>query len=357
MSTDYNNVDFGVFLPITNGGWIISETAPTLDGSYAINRKAAMIAEELGLDFIMSMAKWKGYGGTTNHWGISLESMTMMAGLAEATSRVKIYATVHTLLYHPAVAAKMFATLDQISGGRVGMNVVSGSYAGEFRQMGMWPEHLDHDQRYDLAREWMQLVKRLWSEETVSHQGEYFTLEDCESLPKPLQSPRPEIICAGQSEKGMGFTIDEGDACFIGGRDLEDLAAVSKRAKDMAAERNKTIKTYAMFTIVPGATDEEAEQRIKTYQEGADIGAIKGMLRSYGLEPDGRENSMVHRAKSAFMTETIAGSVDTITSRIKEIIEVTKIDGMMLTFPDYVEDLTIFGRDVLTQLRGNAVLK
>lgn len=357
MSTNYNNVDFGVFLPITNGGWIISETAPTLDGGYAINRKAAMIAEELGLDFIMSMAKWKGYGGTTNHWGTSLESMTMMAGLAEATSRVKIYATVHTLLYNPAVAAKMFATLDQISGGRVGMNVVSGSYAGEFRQMGMWPEQLDHDQRYDLAKEWMQLVKRLWSEETVSHKGEYFTLEDCESLPKPLQSPRPEIICAGQSEKGMGFTIDEGDACFIGGRDLEDLAAVSKRAKDMAAERNKTIKTYAMFTIVPGATDEEAEQRIKTYQEGADFGAIKGMLRSYGLEPDGRENSMVHRAKSAFMTETIAGSVDTITSRIREIIEVTKIDGMMLTFPDYVEDLTIFGRDVLTQLRGNAVLK
>lgn len=349
---NYNNVDFGVFLPITNGGWIISETTPRLDGSYQLNRKAALIAEETGLDFIMSMAKWKGYGGTTDHWGTSLESMTMMAGLAEATSRVKIYATVHTLLFHPAIAAKMFATLDQISGGRVGMNVVSGAYRGEFAQMGMWPEDLDHDQRYDLAKEWMQVVKRLWSEESVTHTGQYFKLDDCTSNPKPLQKPRPQIICAGQSEKGMGFTIDEGDACFIGGRDLEELASVSRRAKEMAAERDKTIKTYAMFSIIPAETDEQAEERMKIYQEGADIGAIKGMLRSYGLEPDGRENSMVARAKSAFMCETIAGSLDTIVARIKRIFEVTRIDGMMLTFPDYVEDLTFFGERILPVLRG-----
>lgn len=348
----YRHIDFGVFLPITNGGWIISETTPTLNGYYDINRKAAKIADELGLDFIMSMAKWKGYGGATNHWGTSLESMTMMAGLAEATSRVKIYATVHTLLFNPAVAAKMFATLDQISNGRVGMNVVSGSYANEFRQMGMWPEELGHSERYDLAKEWMHVVKRLWSEEVVTHQGKYFTMDNCESLPKPVQQPRPEIICAGQSEKGLSFTIDEGDASFIGGRDLDELAAVSNRAKQMAADRNKTIKTYAMFTIVPGDTDEAAEQRMKLYQEGADTGAIKGMLRSYGLDPDGRENSMVARAKSAFMTETIHGSVDTITKRIQEILDITEIDGMMLTFPDYVEDLTIFGEQILPRLRG-----
>lgn len=353
IAIDYNHVDFGVFLPITNGGWIISETSPRIDGSYALNRSAAIIAEEYGLDFIMSMAKWKGYGGSTNHWGVSLESMTMMAGLAEATSRVKIYATVHTLLFNPVVAAKMFATLDQISNGRVGMNVVSGSFAGEFAQMGMWPEELDHDQRYDLAREWIQTVKRLWSEETVNHDGEYFQLADCVSDPKPVQQPRPEIICAGQSEKGMGFTIEEGDACFIGGRDLEELAAVSRRAKEMAQQRNKTIKTYAMFSIVPAETDELAEERIKQYQAGADIGAIKGMLRSYGLEPDGRENSMVARAKSAFMTETISGSLDTIVARIRFIIEVTGIDGMMLTFPDYIEDLQYFGARVLPALRNS----
>jgi pyrimidine oxygenase len=349
---DDNKVDFGVFLPVANGGWIISETSPRLDGSYEQNRSAAVLAEELGLDFVMSMAKWRGYGGTTDHWGTSLESMTMMAGLAEATSRVKIYATVHTLLFHPAVAAKIFATLDQISGGRAGMNVVSGSYEGEFTQMGMWPADLDHDGRYDLAREWMQLVKRLWREERVDHDGRFFHLTDCVSKPKPLQQPRPSIICAGASDKGMGFTIDEGDACFVGGRDLEELARVSRRAKAMAAERNKTVKTYAMFTILPDQEGMTAEERHRLYQEGADIGAIEGLMRSYGLEPDGKENSMVARSKNVFMTETIAGDADSIVERIKLIIETADLDGMMLTFPDYIEDLRFFGEQVLPKLRG-----
>ncbi|NUU61839.1 LLM class flavin-dependent oxidoreductase [Paenibacillus agri] len=349
---DYNSVDFGIFLPITNGGWIISESEPRPDGSYLLNRAAAVIAEETGFDFIMSMAKWRGYGGTTNHWGTSLESMTMMAGLAEATSRVKVFATVHTLLYHPAVAAKMFATLDQISGGRVGMNVVSGSYAGEFRQMGTWPEHLDHDARYDLAREWMQVVKKLWTEERVNHKGEYFELIDCESNPKPLQqSPRPPIICAGQSEKGIGFTIEEGDACFIGGRDLDELAALSRRAKEMAAERGKTIKTYSMFGVLPANTQEEAEAKLKHFQDGADIEAIKGLLRSYGMDPDGRENVMQARAKNVFMNEMLVGNAEALAAQVRNIIEHTGIDGMMLTFSDYTEDVRYFGENVLPLLR------
>ena len=77
---------FGVFLPLANGGWIISENTPKVDGSYRQNREAAVLADQLGFDFILSMMKWRGYGGKTNHWGVSLESMTMMAALAEATS-------------------------------------------------------------------------------------------------------------------------------------------------------------------------------------------------------------------------------------------------------------------------------
>ncbi|MCD9024690.1 LLM class flavin-dependent oxidoreductase [Cohnella silvisoli] len=351
-NVDYNKIDFGVFLPITNGGWIISDTTPKVVGSYEQNRNAAILAEEIGLDFIMSMAKWRGYGGRTNHWGTSLESMTMMAGLAEATSRVKVYATVHTLLYHPAVAAKMFATLDQISNGRIGMNVVSGSFSKEFQQMGMWPEHLDHDGRYELAKEWMQVVKRLWSEDRVDHQGEFFQLTDCMSYPKPVQKPRPSIICAGQSDKGMGFTIDEGDACFIGGKDIPDLARVSARAKQLAEERNKPIKTYAMFGIYPGATEEEANDRMKLYQEGVDREAIMGLLESYGMAVDGTETSIAARAKTAFMSEPISGTADQITQKIRYIIETANLDGMMLTFSDYDADMRFFGEKVLTQLRG-----
>ena len=76
--------EFGVFLPVANGGWIVSKTTPLLDGGWAQNRDAALIAEEEGFDFVMSMGKWRGFGGDTDHWGRSLEAVTMMAGIAAA---------------------------------------------------------------------------------------------------------------------------------------------------------------------------------------------------------------------------------------------------------------------------------
>jgi pyrimidine oxygenase len=118
---------FGVFLPVANGGWIVSRNTPVLDGGWPQNRGAAILAEEQGLDFVMSMGKWRGFGGTTDHWGRSLESVTMMAGIAALTKRVKIWATLHAILHNPVVAAKLITTLDHISAGRAGLNILAGA--------------------------------------------------------------------------------------------------------------------------------------------------------------------------------------------------------------------------------------
>jgi alkanesulfonate monooxygenase SsuD/methylene tetrahydromethanopterin reductase-like flavin-dependent oxidoreductase (luciferase family) len=143
------------------------------------------------MDFVMSMGKFRGFGGETDHWGTALESVTMMAGIAEATKNVRIWATIHPLLQNPAVAAKMIATLDHISGGRAGLNIVAGAYKGEFDQMGAWDDSLSHDDRYALTEEWTTVVKRLWSEDSVDFAGKFFTMKDCQSKPKPLSKPRP----------------------------------------------------------------------------------------------------------------------------------------------------------------------
>ncbi|MGH1559231.1 LLM class flavin-dependent oxidoreductase [Caulobacter segnis] len=135
-------------MPVANGGWIVSKTTPTLDGLYAQNRAAAIKADQVGMDFVMSMGKFRGFGGETDHWGTSLESVTLMAAIAEATKTVRIWATVHPLLQNPAVAAKMVATLDHISGGRAGLNIVAGAYKAEFDQMSAWDDSLSHDDRY-----------------------------------------------------------------------------------------------------------------------------------------------------------------------------------------------------------------
>ncbi len=262
MAAAGKDLMFGVFLPLGNGGWIISENTPKIDASYRQNRDAAILSDQLGFDFILSMMKWRGYGGKTNHWGVSLESMMLMSALAEVTSRCKIWCTVHTLLHHPAVIAKMIATLDQVSGGRAGMNIVSGAFRGEFEQMGLWRPELDHDRRYDRATEWIEIVLRLWAEQRVDYDGEFFQVKDCVSDPKPVSHPRPDLICAGMSEIGLRYTAKYTDAGFVAGRTEEEIAQVSRRAKEIAAEYNRTIKTFAMYTIVPGATDAEAEARV-----------------------------------------------------------------------------------------------
>jgi pyrimidine oxygenase len=341
--------EFGVFLPVANGGWIVSTTVPRLDGGWIQNRDAALLAEEQGLDFVMAMGKWRGFGGVTDHWGTSLESVTMMAAIAALTSRVKVWATLHAILHNPVVAAKMIATLDHISGGRAGLNIVAGAYRGEFEQMNAWDEHLDHDARYDLTEEWTSIVKRLWSEPRVDFAGKYFTIKDCVCDPKPLRPP--DLICAGMSARGFDFSVRQADACFIGGRDEAETRAASLRARDLADKIGKPIKIYAMCTIIPGGSDAAAEAAAQKYRDGLDEGAVLGMLHSYGVNLAGQDNAMVARSKGAFMTHMVAGSPATCAEKMEAFMRECLLDGLMLIYADYREGLTVTGREILPRLR------
>ena len=341
--------EFGVFLPVANGGWIISSATPPLDGLWKQNLAAAQAADRIGLDFVMSMGKWRGFGGETNHWGVQMESLTLMAGLAMATSRVKLWATLHPMLQNPAVAAKMITTLDHISGGRAGLNIVSGAYKAEFDQMGAWDEALSHDDRYDLTEEWTALVKRLWSEPSVTHAGRFFTMKDCQSEPKPLSRPHPTLISAGMSDRGFQFAVREADACFIGGRTQDDRRDASRRARAMAASFGKPIKTYAMCTLVYAETDAAAETLAERYSQGVDMGAVIEMLKNWGVPPERLTDAALQQG--AFMTQTAVGSPASCADQMQQFLDYCELDGLMLIFPDYVEGLAMFGADILPRLR------
>ena len=337
--------EFGVFLPVANGGWIVSRNTPVLDGGWAQNRDAALIAEEEGFDFVMAMGKWRGFGGDTGHWGHSLEAVTMMAGIAAVTKKIKVWATLHAILHNPAVAAKMIATLDHISGGRTGLNIVAGAYRGEFEQMGAWDGALDHDARYDLTEEWTRIVKRLWSEPSVTFKGRHFDFKHCVSEPKPLKPPF--LICAGMSARGFEFSVREADGCFIGGRNEAETRDASARARALAAKLGKPIKTYCMMTVITAPTDGEAEAKAQKYREGLDEGAVLGMLESYGVAG----NAMTARAQGAFMTQAAVGSPATCAARIEQFLHDCDIDGLMFVYDDYVEGLRVTARDILPALR------
>lgn len=347
-----DTAEYGVFLPIGNGGWIISDNSPRRGGDYAYILESALLAEQHGLDFIMTMAKWRGYDGSTDHWGETLESMTLMAALAQATERVKIWATVHSILFHPVPIAKMFVTLDQISGGRAGMNIVTGAYPDEFHQMGMWPEHMDHDDRYRYTEEWLDVITRLWEEDSVDHDGEFFHLTDCRSRPHPMV--RPKLICAGQSGVGLDFTTRHCDAAFVSGRDRDELRHNTSEVRRKADIAGRDVKTYSMLMIVMDDTDAEAEARVRHYQDGVDMAAIENMAKRYGVAWDGKLSGMAAKpaANKGLMNDPVVGSPDTILEKMDAVLETSDLDGLMLLFPDYVADLDAFGEAIMPKLRA-----
>ena len=118
----------------------------------------------------------------------------------------------------------------------------------------------------------------------------------------------------------------------------------------MAARLGKSIKTYCMMTVILGASDAEAEARAEAYRAGIDVGAVAGMLESYGI-PASADNALTARARGAFMTQMVAGTPATCARRIGEFVEHCGIDGLMFIFDDYPAGLRVTGRDILPFLR------
>src|SRR4051794_21505524 len=108
-------MEFGVFIPIANNGWITSTTSPHYMPTFELNSRICQEAEKYGFGFALSMIKLRGSGGVTEHWDYALESFTLMAGIAAVTEKIKLYATVSTLTIPPAILARMAVTIDDIA--------------------------------------------------------------------------------------------------------------------------------------------------------------------------------------------------------------------------------------------------
>lgn len=350
------DIELGVFIPVGNNGWIPSTNVPNTPGTYEHNKAVTLLAEDLGFDFALSMAKWRGFGGSTRHWDVTIESMSTTAALAEATSRIKVWATVHTMIFHPAVVAKMAATIDQVSDGRFGLNLVAGSNPSDQGQMGLWRD-LDHNERYDLAEEWISVARRLWTDERVDFEGKFFKLVDCMSNPKP--ATLPPIICAGTSDRGFRFTIANCDACFISGSTHDHLISVGQRAKQVGREIGRYARTIGLFTIIPGETDADAFDRVSLYNDGVDLGAIATRAQEYSR--DVAENTMRARMQesakhpAAVGAGALVGSPDTIADELARVVLDGELDGITVIVPDFIEDLETVGTEIAPRLAERGV--
>jgi pyrimidine oxygenase len=286
--------------------------------------------------------------------------MILMAGLANAAPKLRLIASVAPALVHPGVFAKMAATLDDVSGGRIGINIVSAANKLEYSQMGLFPENFE-DFRYEYTEEWLTLVKRLWSEPSVTHQGKYFTLEDCESFPHPSQNPLP-IVCATSSERGFEFIAEHCTDGFFGGNTLESKVGRSRRIKDVAAARGRAVRTHTLIMLIQGEDDDDAQKMLQHYLDGADEETIASIYKKRaGAKPEEsigllRERFERNDTRVFYGGLPLAAGPERIADTIEQLVVDGGLDGVMFTFPDFPIGLRRFGEGVMPLLRRRGLV-
>lgn len=342
-------MDIGVFIPINNNGWIISAASPQYMPSFELNKQVVLKAEKYGLEFALSMIKLHGFGGETEFWDHGLESFTLMAGLASITSKIKLYASTAVLTIPPAIVARMASTISDISGGRFGVNIVSGWHKIEYSQMGLWPGDEYFGQRYDYSTEYVTIMKDLWDTGHSDFKGQFFQMDNCRLSPPPVKPV--QLVAAGQSDRGMQFAAEYCDFNFAFGQGVNEptkAADVPARLQSHAAKTGREVGSYMLYMIIADETDAVAMAKWDAYNVGADQDALAHLLGKAAEDTAPSETSMaaaVLRSPSPinFSMGTLVGSYANVASMLDEVATMPGVSGIMLTFDDFLVGMDDYG--------------
>ena len=344
-------MEVGVFVPINNNGWLISETAPQYMPSFDLNKRIAQRAEHYGLDFLLSMIKLRGFGGKTEFWEYGLESFTLMAGLAAVTESIKIYATCPTLIIPPAFAARMCNTIDSISHGRFGLNLITGWQKPEYSQMGLWPGEEHFRNRYQMLAEYARILRETWETGRSDFKGDYYTMDDC--LVRPQPSTDMKIICAGSSDEGLAFSAQWADYAFCLGKGVNTPKAFAFNNERLAEATKKTgrdVKMFVLVMVIAADTDEEAMARWKLYNDGVDVGAISWLKDQGAADKANATTNVIQLAAPEGAVNlnmgTLVGSYASVARMLDEMSEVPGTGGVLLTFDDFEKGIEDFGQKI-----------
>lgn len=322
--------------------------APTWPRSLDIAR----LADALALEVIVSFAGWRGaYPDDPRHPSHrEYEPFTWTAAMAAATRHPCMVATFHAQLTSPAFVAKAAATIDHVSGGRAGLNVVAGSSRLAFAQFGRAIE--DHETRYAHTEEFVAVMKRFWeAEEEFDFTGRFLSVRHGISVPKPIQKPHPVLINAGVSERGRHFAARHADLALThlrGGE--EDWRAIISAYKTLAArEYNRPLQVWTHGYVVIGETEAEARDYLRYYaEERADTRWIEGWLAELAEDaPKLRPDQLVHMSRNwaAGGGYGLVGTAEQIVDTMQRLAR-AGLDGILMTALEPETMLTRFGATV-----------
>ncbi len=353
-----NGLKVGLFGVNCSSGRSATTVPERWSASWPDCLKLARLADEAGLDFMLPIGRWKGYGGETDFHGETLETITWATGLLAATRRITVFGTVHAPLFRPLIAAKQIVTADHVGEGRFGLNIVAGWNEGEFEMFGV--RQRDHEGRYEFAQEWIDVVKRAWSDEndfTVA--GKFLKHERVRAHPKPFGGTRPLIMNAGSTPTGQAFALRNCDAFFTANSASKTSldASVKKVAeiKRQAQELGRDIEVYTVGQVICRPTQKEAEDYYRhAIIEHADWGAVDGMLAIKNITPQtlGMDDYVAKRryfAANAIGGYPFVGGPDHVAEELANISR-AGVRGIAVSFVNFLDEVPYFCQEVLPRL-------
>ena len=309
-----------------------------------------------GMEAVLPVGRWRGYGGPSNFNSAAYETFTWAAAVGALTKYCAVLATVHVPLVHPLMVAKMSSTIDHVTNGRFILNIVCGWFKNEFDMFGasMRP----HDDRYKFAAEWLELLKKVWTEEEeFDFDSESFHCKNVWSQPKPMQKPYPPIMNAGGSPAAQDFTTRYADMNFVHLRDRSDVAESKKQIellRSMARAHGRNTRIWIHVYVVCRETEKEAQDYLHYYvHEKGDWEAASNLLRIFGVHSQTHDPKALESQTAHFIAGhggyPLVGTAPQIADELCKLADIG-VDGCLISWVDYKNELAQWNRAVLPLL-------
>jgi FMNH2-dependent dimethyl sulfone monooxygenase len=351
-----NRLKLGLFGANCSSGRAVTMVPERWSGSWPDCVRLAQMADLAGIEFMLPIGRWKGYGGATDYQGATLETVTWACGLLAKTERLVVFGTVHAPLIPPLIAAKEFVTADHIGEGRFGLNLVCGWNEGEFEMFGATLR--DHEARYAYAQEWLDVVKLAWSpREDFDFAGQFIKLKGGRAEPKPYGETRPLIMNAGASPTGQSFAIRNCDALFSNvsrGISFEETVRHVENVKALARQSGREIDVYTVGVVTCRPTAKEAaDYHRHCIVEHADWGAVDNILAMKNITPQTHAPEEFRRIRehqaNGMGGLPLVGDPDTVARDLAQLAA-AGLTGIAVSFVNYLDELPYFCAEVLPRL-------
>jgi FMNH2-dependent dimethyl sulfone monooxygenase len=337
-------VRYGFWAPVF-GGWLRNVPDEGMAATWDYTRRLCQRAEQIGYDLtLLAELNLNDIKGTDQP---ALDAWSTAAALAAVTERLELMVAVRPNFHHPALLAKQAANIDQISGGRLALNVVSSWWAEEAKSYGL--QFDQHDDRYGRTSEWLEVVDGLWREPRFTFTGERYQLQDAVCEPKPVRQPRPVIYAGGESEAAKTLIARQCDAYVMHG---DEVAVVAEKVADMRARREReggAPMTYGMaaYAIVRD-TDTEAQaelERITTLDPAAPGFANFDQWLS-GTQLEREMKLQEYSVSNRGLRPGLIGTPEHVRARVAEY-EAAGVDLLLLQMSPQLEEMERFSQDVI----------